>query len=589
MREVNATFEAALAENSLKIAELFVLTLQNGDIYYFTSHSKNITWDVGGNIYVSLPIMRSEIRYSNNLESDEVDIVIANITTDFYDQISNNLLDGIQITIKRILWNSTYSADGEITLFTGIGEVTFNRQVVTLTCRPDYDRLNIKVPRHNFQEPCCHVLFDVGCGLTQSSYIYTGTATGGSKTTLEDSGRASIYRVDFDNGDSDNPLAAGDTLSISGKNNFGLDSDCVALWKLEEDALITDSIGSNYFSNVGTPTSELVDYKEGDGCASFDGSSALKIVDGDLDTDFPLKNGDTNKKISVSCWVKFNTLPVGGGTDFIISKWSSLPSSRSFCINIYETGGSVHFRMSLGYNSGSSSDGYPDLSFAVQTGVWYHVGATYQDSDQAYKMRVWDDTSQVTHDISGTASHAINVENAEFSLGRMYNGYYLYGLLDEVAVFKDVLTLDEIDAIRNGSYLKGLGTLTVVGIQYTTTSTGTIWFEGGSGEILDNSIMSSGGNSVQVNGELASEDYYYYQGELKITGGDNNGQRRMILNLEDGIVTVAWPFTYDVELGDTYELYPGCDKKPETCKDKFNNLANFKGFPYIPKVEETIM
>lgn len=32
----------------------------------------------------------------------------------------------------------------------------------------------------------------------------------------------------------------------------------------------------------------------------------------------------------------------------------------------------------------------------------------------------------------------------------------------------------------------------------------------------------------------------------------------------------------------TVLLYPGCDRLKSTCKDKFNNLDNYGGFPYIP-------
>lgn len=34
--------------------------------------------------------------------------------------------------------------------------------------------------------------------------------------------------------------------------------------------------------------------------------------------------------------------------------------------------------------------------------------------------------------------------------------------------------------------------------------------------------------------------------------------------------------------GDRVRLEPGCDKRLETCRDKFGNLANFRGFPDIP-------
>jgi uncharacterized phage protein (TIGR02218 family) len=34
--------------------------------------------------------------------------------------------------------------------------------------------------------------------------------------------------------------------------------------------------------------------------------------------------------------------------------------------------------------------------------------------------------------------------------------------------------------------------------------------------------------------------------------------------------------------GDRVRLEPGCDKRLETCREKFDNLLNFRGFPDIP-------
>jgi uncharacterized phage protein (TIGR02218 family) len=41
----------------------------------------------------------------------------------------------------------------------------------------------------------------------------------------------------------------------------------------------------------------------------------------------------------------------------------------------------------------------------------------------------------------------------------------------------------------------------------------------------------------------------------------------------------------DIANGDTFDLDPGCDKLLGTCKDKFANVKNFGGFPYIPGVD----
>lgn len=37
-----------------------------------------------------------------------------------------------------------------------------------------------------------------------------------------------------------------------------------------------------------------------------------------------------------------------------------------------------------------------------------------------------------------------------------------------------------------------------------------------------------------------------------------------------------------VSVGDTIQIYPGCNKRMNDCRDIFNNLKNFGGFPWIP-------
>ncbi|WAC08905.1 MAG: phage BR0599 family protein [Thermodesulfobacteriota bacterium] len=43
---------------------------------------------------------------------------------------------------------------------------------------------------------------------------------------------------------------------------------------------------------------------------------------------------------------------------------------------------------------------------------------------------------------------------------------------------------------------------------------------------------------------------------------------------------LAMPKT--IQIGDTYEAYPGCDKKVSTCEDKYDNVINFRGEPFVP-------
>jgi len=39
---------------------------------------------------------------------------------------------------------------------------------------------------------------------------------------------------------------------------------------------------------------------------------------------------------------------------------------------------------------------------------------------------------------------------------------------------------------------------------------------------------------------------------------------------------------FNIQVGDTFTMSVGCDKTPETCIAQFNNIVNFRGFPFIP-------
>ena len=352
MRLVNATFSTAIAEGSLKVTELFILELADGTVYRYTPHSKDIVWDAGSNTYSSITIGRKPIQFTSSFESDTTQIVMGNISGDLYDKVQNNILDSCKVTIKRILWDDTYASDKEMIIFVGYADIEFDRSLLILNCRPLEDTLNIKIPKHTYQEPCNNTLFDDSCTLVRAIHVYAGVATGGSFTTLIDTTRGSVYKVDFDGGDEGNPIIIGDTVT-------------------------------------------------------------------------------------------------GGG---------------------------------------------------------------------------------------------------------------------------------------------GGGTGVVVQIVYLTASTGTIWYvEQLGAQFVDDEVLSSGGDSVTVNGTPAVDTLLYIQGELEMTSGDNSGGRRPVLSDGSNTITLIWPFANVVANGDTYNVYPGCDKKAATCDLTFDNDENIIAFLYVPKIEETLM
>lgn len=92
------------------------------------------------------------------------------------------------------------------------------------------------------------------------------------------------------------------------------------------------------------------------------------------------------------------------------------------------------------------------------------------------------------------------------------------------------------------------------------------------------------GSEIEVSGLDAFAAGWFSLGELTWTGGAMAGQTariaahiegdRVVLTLEEGAV--------GVEAGDTFTIVAGCDKRFETCRTKFANRLNFRGFPHMP-------
>jgi len=198
VRTVSAAFQAAIANNTVKICELYILEMAHGATYRYTTHSKDIPWDAGGNIYTAIPMQRGDVVFTTNFEAAQIELALTNISTAISADVDNNILERAVLTIKRIRWDAGYAAD---------------RMILNLTLKSKFANLNVQIPKFVYEESCNYNLFDVMCGLTRADYAYAGTATNGSRTTVTDSARGVVYKVAFDGGDSGNPIEIGDTIS----------------------------------------------------------------------------------------------------------------------------------------------------------------------------------------------------------------------------------------------------------------------------------------------------------------------------------------------------------------------------------------
>lgn len=93
-------------------------------------------------------------------------------------------------------------------------------------------------------------------------------------------------------------------------------------------------------------------------------------------------------------------------------------------------------------------------------------------------------------------------------------------------------------------------------------------------------------------GSDAAASGYYDYGKVTFTSGPNSGLAREVkshsLVSGEAVVTVHEALPFDVGVGNNATLIAGCDRRLETCRDKFSNVVNFRGFPHIPGNDKVI-
>lgn len=94
-------------------------------------------------------------------------------------------------------------------------------------------------------------------------------------------------------------------------------------------------------------------------------------------------------------------------------------------------------------------------------------------------------------------------------------------------------------------------------------------------------IFTSGARLVGSPGPDAAGWYQY--GTMAFTSGANTGVE-VEVKTDDGTgeFELFEPLPFDLQIGDTYTVTAGCDKKRITCRDKFNNIVNRRAEDFIP-------
>ncbi|MEO0916794.1 MAG: phage BR0599 family protein, partial [Pseudomonadota bacterium] len=95
-----------------------------------------------------------------------------------------------------------------------------------------------------------------------------------------------------------------------------------------------------------------------------------------------------------------------------------------------------------------------------------------------------------------------------------------------------------------------------------------------------------GATEITLPSQEGIADEWFLRGRVIVLTGASAGQVGLVKRdreTQTGRVIELWEaFAGGLVPGDELRIEAGCDKRVETCRAKFDNLLNFRGFPDIP-------
>lgn len=100
--------------------------------------------------------------------------------------------------------------------------------------------------------------------------------------------------------------------------------------------------------------------------------------------------------------------------------------------------------------------------------------------------------------------------------------------------------------------------------------------------------IEAGSTTARILCQVNQPQGWFTQGVIEFLDGGNAGLKRTIRMHESGALLLTLPLLEAPQAGQRIKVYPGCDKRLETCQNRFNNFSRFRGAPFIPVPETAV-
>jgi hypothetical protein len=149
---------------------------------------------------------------------------------------------------------------------------------------------------------------------------------------------------------------------------------------------------------------------------------------------------------------------------------------------------------------------------------------------------------------------------------------------------------NRITDLANGFIAAGIerfDTITISGSAFNDKTVSALKvFDGQINVALQALTRERAGNAITLS---VRQPGYYDLGLITFTSGLNTGLTQEVRTWVPNVISLARPMPFLVQVGDTFTITPGCDKRITTCVKKFDNLLGPDGLhggiraePFVP-------
>jgi len=238
--------------------------------------------------------------------------------------------------------------------------------------------------------------------------------------------------------------------ALMAQNNMSLMSEIstlrnglVGAWRFEESTGTRyASVGTNSFTANNAPTNAVGRF--GNAIKTTAASSQyLSVPDSPI-----LRIGTTSMTFSV--WVNLTTLPAGGAFFSVFSKYNSGATEREYTLLV--NGTLTNFAWAVRDGANANTLTIVATNQVVQAGVWYNVICEYDSVGNQITIEVNTATNMGTVFNLAIVGGGKTFTGPLWVGGRNSDGLYLNGLVDELYVWKRLLTASEKYSLTFGWY-----------------------------------------------------------------------------------------------------------------------------------------